>query len=333
MRKKMTRRKFVKTTLATTAAVSIAPALSCNVVSNPFDPKGLPTRVLGNTGVEVPILGFGSGSRFMAIEDDEQALEILEYALDNGMYYWDTASSYGNDKISSEERIGKLLKTRRKEVFMVTKLGERNAEEAKASIERSLERLQTDHIDLLHCHSILSVEDAEQLGEKGKVLEVLHDYRDQGIVRHIGFTGHTDAEAMKRAAELYDYEVMMIALNHRVESGDEQFEEHAVPFAANKGMGVVAMKVIRPRESVEGLSAEKLIRYALTAEYFSLANIGIDSMEVLKANLDLARNFNPLSPEEMDDMKIALSPFFQHKNVAWMDPAYIDGRPEGFTMA
>ena len=151
MRKKMTRRKFVKTTLATTAAVSIAPALSCNVVSNPFDPKGLPTRVLGNTGVEVPILGFGSGSRFMAIEDDEQALEILEYALDNGMYYWDTASSYGNDKISSEERIGKLLKTRRKEVFMVTKLGERNAEEAKASIERSLERLQTvvrrfDHV-------------------------------------------------------------------------------------------------------------------------------------------------------------------------------------------
>ena len=165
------------------------------------------------------------------------------------------------------------------------------------------------------------------------MLEVLHDYSDQGIVKHIGFTGHTDAEAMKRAAELYDFEVMMIALNHYVKTGEEQFEEHAVPFAAKKGMGVVAMKVIRPRESVEGLSAEKLIRYALTAEHFSLANIGIDSMEVLKANLDLARNFNPLSPEEMDDMKIALSPFFQHKNVAWMDPAYIDGRPEGYTMA
>jgi predicted aldo/keto reductase-like oxidoreductase len=275
--------------------------------------------------VKVPVIGFGLGSRWMSIADDDKALEILEYALNNGMYYWDTAALYKNKQISSEERIGKLLKSRRDEVFMVSKLGDRDGEEAKRTIERSLKRLQTDHLDLLHCHNLLSVEEAELLGKKGKVLEVLHDYRDQGIVKHIGFTGHTDAEGMKRAAELYDFEVMMIALNHHVKISPQKFEEHAVPFAYNKGIGVVAMKVVRPRESIEGLPVEKLVRYALSDDHFSLANIGMDSMEVVKANLDIARNFKPLNETEMKDMQTALTPFYQHKNLPWMQPNYVDG--------
>ncbi len=326
MKNKITRRRFIETTLAGTAAVAMVPALSCKMISNPFDPKGLPTRVLGKTGVTVPILGFGCGSRWMAVEDDDEALGVLEHALNNGLYYWDTAANYGNERISSEERIGKLLPTRRKEVFLVTKVDERKGEKAKASIERSLKRLQTDYIDLLHVHSISSVEDAEKLGEKGQVLEVFHDYKQQGIVRHIGFTGHATADGMKRAAELYDFEVMMIALNHYVETTAQPFEEHAVPFAANKGMGVIAMKVIRPRETVEGLSAEMLVRYALSAKHFSLANIGTDSMEVLKANLALIKDFKPLDSQEMKDLQAALEPFFQDKNLPWMHPSYVDGQ-------
>ncbi len=326
MKKKITRRSFVKTTLATTAAVAVTPAFGHGMGSNPYDPKGLPTRVLGGTGVKVPILGFGCGSRWMSVEDDDKALEILEHAHNNGLYYWDTAASYGNDNISSEERVGRLLKSRRKEVFLVTKVGDRDGEKAKESIERSLKRLQTDHVELLHIHAVMDVQDAENLGEKGQVLEVLHDYRDQGIIKYIGFTGHASAEGMKRAAELYDFDVMMIALNHHVNSGNEPFEEHAVPFASKKGMGVAAMKVIRPRETVEGLSAETLIRYALTADYFSLANIGTDSMDVLNENLALIRDFKPLNKNEMKDVQAALTPFFQHKNLAWMDPTYVDGQ-------
>ena len=154
---------------------------------------------------------------------------------------------------------------------------------------------------------------------------MLQDYRDQGIAKYIGFTGHASAEGMKRAAELYDFDVMMIALNHHVSDPKEPFEEHAVPFASKKGMGVAAMKVIRPRETVKGLSAETLIRYALTADYFSLANIGTDSMDVLNENLSLIRDFKPLNEQEMKDTQAALSPFFEHKNLAWMDPSYVDG--------
>lgn len=253
--------------------------------------------------------------------------------MNNGLYYWDTAANYGNDRISSEERVGKLLSKRRNEVFLTTKVHERNGDEARASIERSLKRLQTDHINLLHVHGIESVEDAELIGQKGKVLEAMRDFRDQGIVKHIGFTGHKSAAGMKRAAELYDFEVMMIALNHMAPERDQPFEEHAVPFAAGKGMGVIAMKVVRPRETVEGLDAEKLIRYALSSEYFSLANIGTDSMEVLHANLELIRNFKPLDKSEMEEVKIALRPFFKHKNVPWMHPSYIDGIAGGVSLA
>ncbi len=325
MNKKLSRRKFIARTSMTAAASMVIPGLGFSRPSHGFDPKGLPTRKLGKTGVDVPIMSFGAGSRWMSIADDDTALEILEYALNQGIYYWDTAASYGNDRISSEERIGKILPGRRKEVFMVTKVHERSADKAREIIERSLKRLGTDYIDLLHIHSIDSVEDAERIGDKGQVLEVLDQYRDEGIVKHIGFTGHTTAQGMKRAAELYDFDAMMIALNHMVKTGEEDFEGHAVPFAAKKGMGVIAMKVIRPRESVEGLDPSDLIRYALTLDYFSVANIGTDNMDVLKSNLNLVRNFKPLSEPEMDKITASLDPFFRHHNVAWMQPGYADG--------
>jgi predicted aldo/keto reductase-like oxidoreductase len=332
MAKLITRREFVQTTAVAAAAVTIVPAAGCANTS-PYDSKGLPTVKLGNTGAKVPVMGFGCGSRWMTIKEDNKALEILEYALNQGLYYWDTASTYGNDQISSEERIGKILKNHRSGVFLVSKTGDRGAEEAKKSIEQSLKRLGTDRIDLMHVHSINSVEDAEQLGEKGKVLEVLHQYKSEGIIKHIGFTGHATAEGMKRAAELYDFEVMMMALNHQSQEGTEKFEELPAPYAMKKGMGVVAMKVIRPRETVNGLAASDLVKYALTLKEFHMINIGIDSMEVVKSNLEIIRNFEALEPQKMDELRLALEPFYQGKNLAWMQPSYRDGWNRGIHLA
>jgi len=324
MTKKITRREFVQTTAVAAAAVTLAPVAGCAGAS-PYDSKGLPTVKLGNTGAKVPLMGFGCGSRWMTIKEDHKALEILEYALSQGLYYWDTASSYGNDQISSEERIGKILKNHRSKVFLVSKTGDRGAEEAKKSIEQSLKRLGTDRLDLLHIHSITSVEDAEQLGEKGKVLEVLQQYKSEGIIKNIGFTGHTTAEGMKRAAELYDFDVMMMALNHQATDGAEDFEGLPAPLARKKGMGVVAMKVIRPRETVHGLAANDLVRYALTLEDFHMANIGIDSMDALNSNLEILRTFAPLDEEKMKELRMALHPFYKGTNLAWMNPSYRDG--------
>ncbi|MDJ0843329.1 aldo/keto reductase [Crocosphaera sp.] len=289
--------------------------------SQDFQP--LPTRKLGKTGVEVPLIAIGCGSRFLQIQEEEKALELLEYGLDHGFYYWDTAANYQRGQISSEERLGKLLKHRRKDVILATKLGEREGDDAKKTIERSLNRLQTDYIDLLQVHSIKSLEDVENIGKKGNVLEVLYKYKEEGIVNHIGFSGHTSAEAMKKAAEMYDFDTMLIAMNHYYTK--QKFEEQAVPAAAKKGMGILAMKAVRPRENIDNLNPQDLISYALSLEHISSAVIGIDSLQILKDNIELVKNFTPLSPSRMEEIRASLTPFYNHENLAWMKPNYVDG--------
>ena len=112
----------------------------------------LPRRPFGRTGIDVPILAFGAGSRFVGYETDEEALKVLDRAIDLGMTYIDTAHSYGDGK--SEERIGQLMPTRRKEVVLATKLSARTADDGRRQLELSLKRLRTDHLDVVHIHAL-----------------------------------------------------------------------------------------------------------------------------------------------------------------------------------
>lgn len=319
--REFTRRDFIKTTGVVAAGTILAPTVACS--STPYDSKGLPTTMLGKTGARIPLLIMGLGSRFMAVDEDT-GLNILETGLEKGLYYWDTAASYKNDQQYSEERIGKILPSVRERVFLSTKVGERNAEDAKRTIETSLKRLNTDFIDLYQIHSITSEEEVEKFGDKDGVLPVLKKYQEEGVIRNIGFTGHTSAAAMKKAAEMYDFDTMLIAMNHQ-QNGNEPFEEQPVPFAAKKGMGVLAMKVIRPRETVNGLNPKDLVRYALSLNGVTAAVIGTDSVEVLEKNVETIRNFEPLSQEKMNELHVALDPFYQSKQLPWMQPGYFDG--------
>ncbi len=316
-----TRRKFIKTTGTVAAGTALIPVLSCS--SSPFDPKDIPTTILGKTGVTIPRMVLGLGSRFMAA-DEETGLKILETALSKGLYYWDTAAIYKNDEQFSEERIGKILAPIRDKIFLSTKVSDRNADDAKRTVETSLKRLNTDYINLYQIHSITTEEEVKQFGAKDGVLPVLQKFREEGVIRHIGFTGHTSASAMKLAAEMYDFDTMLIALNHQ-EQGRQPFEEQPVPFAAGKGMGVLAMKVIRPRETVNGLSPDDLIKYALSLKHVTAAVIGTDSLEVLNKNIETVKNFQPLSDARMKELHVALDPFYKSKRLPWMQPGYFDG--------
>ncbi len=318
--KDFTRRDFIKTSGAATAGVLLSSTLACS--DSPFDAKGLPTTVLGKTGVRIPIMILGLGSRFMAADEDK-GLQILETALNSGLYYWDTAANYKNDQQFSEERIGKILSPIRSKIFLSTKVGERKADEAKRTVETSLKRLNTDYIDLYQIHSITTEDEVKQFGAPDGVLPVLQKFREEGVIRHIGFTGHTSASAMKLAAEMYDFDTMLIALNHQQK--DQSFEEQPVPFAAGKGMGVLAMKVIRPRETVNGLNPDDLIKYALTLKGVTAAVIGTDSLDVLQKNIETIKSFKPLSSEKMTELRAALDPFYKNKNLPWLQPGYFDG--------
>ncbi len=333
-REHIRRRDFLKT-MAAAAAVGTtasslrgtAPSAGSPVPPGPaagFDAKGLPTVTLGKTGVAVPRIGIGLGSRFCAVTDEAKAAEILEAALDHGFFYWDTAYNYTNKTIISEERIGRVLERRRQEVFLATKFEERTYDGVMRQLEGSLKRLRTDRLDLYQVHLIESMADLDTLGLKGGALDALRKIKDQKIARFIGFSGHVDAAAMAEAARRHDFDTMLIALNHYGERRGD-FEGGAIPAAAARDMGVMIIKSVRPRETVAGLAAPDLIRYALTLPLVHSAVVGTDSLEVVRKNAALLRDFKPLSPEEMARLSVKLEPFFAGGGLPWMRPGYRDG--------
>ncbi|HVN68001.1 MAG TPA: aldo/keto reductase, partial [Candidatus Sulfotelmatobacter sp.] len=239
-RDRIPRRDFLKSIVTAAAAAKTASVkrLFGGTMAPALDAKGLPTATLGKTGVQVPRIGIGLGSRFCAVEHEGRALEILNAALDHGFYYWDTAANYRNKDIISEARLGKVLKTRRQEVFLATKFEARTYDGVMRQLEESLKRLQTDRLDLYQAHSIQSVEEVAALDAPNGVLKALRKIRDEKLTRFIGFSGHFDAAAMTEAANRYDFDTMLIALNHYEErKGD--LEGGAIPAASARGMGVM----------------------------------------------------------------------------------------------
>ena len=326
----VSRRKFIKGTGLLLAGTGLLP--SCNIFrmsgsSSAYNAKGLPTAMLGSTGVRIPRIAIGLGSRFCTIESAEEAFNLLNFALDNGLYYWDTAWAYDNKKLgfTSEDRLGEVLKTRRNEVFISTKVTSRDPDEAMRQIEASLKRLQTDHVDMLKIHDIQSP-DMEKLSEKGSLIDVLAKLKEQGITRYIGYSGHTEAEAMKFMADKGVFDSMLMAMNHwNIATNPQKRQEQAIPAAKNQGMGVMLMKVVRPREAIKELDAKDLIRYALSLKGPDGIVLGMDSMEVVKSNLEILRNFKPMEESKMIEMAMQLTPFYNHENLPWMQTAYFDG--------
>ena len=300
----MNRRQF----LGSISAGLLAAPLFANV-----RPKGLPIRTLGRTGIRVSILGFGSGSRFLMYQEDDEAIAALNRAIDLGITYIDTAHSYGDGK--SEERVGRVMATRRQEVILATKIAARSADQARRQIELSLKRLNTDHFDVLHIHALKSLKDLEAIEARGGVLEALYEAREQKITRAIGITCHADPGALQTALERHDFDCTQMALNAGLASmtdgmkiapaGIASFERLALPVATRKKMGVIAMKVFGQEQLVGAASAEKLLAYALSLPV-SLASVGMPQVELIQRNAALAQAFTPLSRRERNRLVEAI---------------------------
>ena len=335
MNKEYSRRKFIKSTLA--ASVTIAgsqiafsknnyPIAAGEISSNQYDSKGLPTSVLGKTGVVIPKIAIGLGSRFLNIKTLEEALEMCNYALDNGLYYWDTAHDYVNNSTGaiSEERLGHIVKNRRNEIFLSTKISARDPEKAKREIEESLKRLQTDHLDMMKLHAVASPEDVSAICKKGGVLDLFSKMKEEKVTRFIGFSGHGDAQALKEMVDTGRFDSMLFAMNH-YDANKENRQGIVIPAAKAKGMGIMLMKTVRPKETIPGLDASELVRFALSLEGPSGIAVGMDSKKVVDSNLNLLRNFKPMNADEKLKYAMMLSPYFKHKDLEWMKNGYHDG--------
>ena len=281
------------------------------------EPGKLPTRLLGKTGVRVSVLGIGGGSRFLAYKEEEKALEALNKAIDSGIHYVDTAQTYGNGV--SETRVGKVMATRRKEVFLVTKIQERDPDKAMARLEASFKNLQTDRIDLVHIHSLTDAADLASIEKKGGVLDRLLKMRDGKAIRFVGVTSHTDPNVLKTALERHDFDCTQMALNAALvgmmngkggmvinPAMIPSFETIALPVAIKKKMGILAMKVFAADGIVGQAPLDKLLYYSMSLPV-SACVVGMPKLEFITQNTALAKQFKPLPEAERRELSLALS--------------------------
>ncbi|NMC38546.1 MAG: aldo/keto reductase [Bacteroidales bacterium] len=281
--------------------------------------SGIPKRILGRTGVEVPVLAIG-GVAGMGMKPTKafHPAELAIAALDSGITYFDTAASYSNGQ--SELNYGEVLATRRKEVFLTSKTLQRTYDGAMRDIEGSLKRLQTDHIDLYQLHSVTEKEDITLWGKPDGVMKAFRKLRDEKVIRFIGVTGHESAEAMNRAIDMYEFDTILTTFNPVARR--KLFRESVLQNALNKNMGIIAMKVMgggggalaagKPPVNVNGnwywdesrqqTDAATLVRYVLGLQV-SCAVIGMKSLKELEINLTAARDMKPLTRKEQINLE------------------------------
>ena len=315
---KKTRREFLEKTSLTVGAVAALPALPFRPEAPPPAQAGaMPHRTLGRTGASVSILAMGCGSRFLAYPAD-QATAVLEKAVSLGIDYLDTAVNYGDGE--SETRLGRFLATRRKDVFLATKVPTRarTRDAALKEVEASLKRLQTDHLDLLHLHSLGDEADLAKIEAPDGAIKALYELREQKVTRFIGMTSHTDGAVMAKAIERNDLDCAQMAMNP---ARAARFEELALPAANNKNLGVILMKVTAQDKllGAGGADAASLLRYAWSLP-ISTAVCGMPKLEFLEQNIATAKAYSaPLPPAEMEKLrqqlagrKVVLERFFAH---------------------
>jgi hypothetical protein len=311
---KISRREFLERSgMAVGAAAAIPSLLKTDAAGAA---AAIPRRTLGRTGVSVSILAMGCGSRFLEYPA-EQATAVLERAVGLGINYLDSAASYGNGE--SETRVGRFLASRRRDVFLATKIpqGARTRDAAMREVEASLKRLQTDHVDLLHLHGLGDEADLAKIEAADGALKALYQLRDQKVARFVGMTSHADGTVMAKAIERHDLDCVQMAMNP---ARALRFEELALPAANRKNLGVILMKVTAQDKLLGAgrADAASLLRYAWSLP-ISTAVCGMPKLEFLEANVATAQAFaSPLSPAEMDRLRkqyavqtVAMARFFE----------------------
>ncbi|MCX5733788.1 MAG: aldo/keto reductase [candidate division NC10 bacterium] len=250
-------------------------------------------RQFGKTGERFSILSFGAQRIVDGHQCSEaEAVRMVNYALDHGIRYFDTAWVYSQGQ--SEERVGKVAKQRRGEMWIATKTRGRTRAEALTQLEESLGRLQTDHVDEWRMHNIWNTEELDKLTAPGGALEAAVQAREQGKVRYISMSGHRNPQVQVEALRRFPFDSMLVALSaldHFILSFAEEF----LPVANAKGIAVIGMKAMGLAKL--GPYYERALRYSLALPV-STTIVGMESMDQLKRNLAVAEDFTPLSDEE-----------------------------------
>src|SRR6201997_4142901 len=236
------RRSFLKTTGALTAAALTTALPTISPAAETAKPQPMPTRNLGKTGYKVGIFSLGGQAALEHAHNEDAAVPIIERALDLGINYIDTSSIYGGPERWSEQYVGKVMKTRRNEAFLATKTKERTRDGSMQMIEKSLQLLNTDHVDLWQLHDIGTMTDVNQVFAKGGAMEALLEMKEQKVVRYLGIKGHYRPEALIECIHRYPFDCILMAVN-AADPHHYSFSDALLPLAVEKQMGIIGMKV------------------------------------------------------------------------------------------
>jgi aryl-alcohol dehydrogenase-like predicted oxidoreductase len=324
------RREFLKAGGALTAALLAPGALKADtprtlpgLPSNPKTPSAMPTRNLGKTGYKVGIFSLGGQASLEKPNNFDVAVPIIERALDLGVNYIDTSSIYGGDLRWSEQYVGKVMQHRRNEAFLATKTKERTRDGSMRMIEKSIELLKTDHVDLWQLHDVGVA--ANEIFAKGGAMEALLEMQQQKVVRYLGVTGHFRPDVLMECINCHPFDTILMAMN-AADPHHYSFNEQLLPLAVERQMGIIGMKIPArgrilsswtppsieaQKHSWEGMSIQTDKSGTLTmreALYYTLSRpvstviIGCDTIAQLEENVQLARDFTPLSDTQTAEL-------------------------------
>ena len=310
------RRMFLKSLAGVTAGLTLGGATSAFKSENDRLGEVLQKRKLGRTNEYVTMLGTGGYHVGWTTERDAQ--EVIEASLEGGVRFFDTAESYANG--TSEIRYGKYLTPKYRDlIFLMSKSTGKDAKTVREHLEGTLRRLNTDHLDLYQVHAISTPEDVDSRIQLG-VLDVLLKAKEEGKIRHLGFTGHQNpfahARMLERTKESDIFDTVLMPVNV-LDQSYFSFTNNIMSKALDRNMGILAIKSLADgrffakKEQAGWTTDDPLIPNYLSikeAMHFvwslpvSVLISGNENATFMREKIALARSFTKLTEEQ----KIAL---------------------------
>ncbi len=293
-----TRRKFLEFAAATMMSAGVKDKIWAAETG-----RGVLMRKLGRTGEKVSIIGIGGYHLGQPKVDAQLATRIIRTALDEGLNFLDNCWDYNSGE--SERRMGNALRDGyRQKAFLMTKIDGRNKTTASSQINDSLKRLQTDGIDLLQFHEVIRDSDPDRIFAPGGAIEAVLEAQKAGKIRYIGFTGHKSPDVhlnmlATASAHGFTFDTVQMPLNvmdHHFDS----FEAKVLPELVKQDIGVLGMKPMGdpfiPQSKT--VTAVECLHYAMHLPT-SVVITGCDSLPILQQALKAARDFQPLSQNQV----------------------------------
>jgi len=302
------RREFVKTAGTAAGAMATEHLLSPMVrAETATGNDGMIYRTLGRTGERVSAIGLGGyhiGKPSLAEQD---SIQLVRQAIDRGITFLDNCWDYNNG--DSEVRMGKALAGGyRNKVFLMTKIDGRTKAAAARQIDESLQRLQTDHVDLMQFHEVIRLEDPDRIFADGGAMEAMLDAKKAGKVRYIGFTGHKDPYVHLRMLDMarkhsFHFDAVQMPLNV-MDAHFRSFTNEVLPVLTREGIAPLGMKCFGDHTVLDYILANNTMKPIEALHYclnlpISVQITGIDSPKILDQALEAARTFKPLSQSEV----------------------------------